>query len=268
MHQNSCYCRKACVGNLCIVSSRSASREITEKEHNNGHCNVPAVRVQLIQDVRLLPYQSSTVKVELDGAQRIPKNTPLLLEADSTLRNELNMQLVNAVVQPAEDGNTLVTLDNYSGISKKIESGRQIEVAQSMEVVAHMKQNYKGNSSESPCPGSVVAIVTSPDSEGRKQKLTEQLVSEFSDSFLSKEKQDRLLSVIGDYHDVFSLNEGERGETDLVEMDINTGEATPTRQAVRRLPFAVRQEVARQLKEMQDKNVIRPSNSPWASPIV
>ena len=112
----------------------------------------------------------------------------------------------------------------------------------------------------------MVAIVTSPDSEGRKQKLTSNwCLNSPADSFLSKEEQDRLLSVIGDYHDVFSLNEGERGETDLVEMDINTGEATPTR---RRLPFAVRQEVARQLKAMQDKNVIQPSNSPWASPIV
>ena len=67
---------------------------------------------------------------------------------------------------------------------------------------------------------------------------------------------------------MFSLNNGERGETDLVEMDINTGEVAPTRQAARRLPFAVRQEVAQQLKEMQDSNVIQPSNSPWASPIV
>ena len=82
--------------------------------------------MRLIQDVQILPYQSSTVKVELDGVQWIPKNTPLLLEADSTLRDELNMQLVNAVVQPADDGSTLVTLDNCSGISQKIESGRQI----------------------------------------------------------------------------------------------------------------------------------------------
>ena len=109
---------------------------------------MPAVRVRLIQDVRILPYQSSTVKVKLDGVQRIPKNTPLLLEADSTLRDELNMRLVNAVVQPADDGNALVTLDNYSG---KIESGRQIGVAQSVEVVAHMRQSYNGSSTESPC---------------------------------------------------------------------------------------------------------------------
>ena len=77
-----------------------------------------------------------------------------------------------------------------------------------------------------------------------------------------------MLSVIGDYYDVFSLNEGERGGTDLFKMNIDTGEAAPTRQAARRLPFAVRQEVAQQLKEMQDSNVIQPSNSPWASPFV
>ena len=238
------------------------------KKMHNRNCTVPAVRVRLIQDVRILPYQSSTVKVQLDGVHQIPKNTPLLLEADSTLWDEVNVQLVNALVQPADHSTALVRLDNYSGISQKMESGRQIGIAQSVEVVAHMKKTYNGNCSNSLCLGSVVGNVTSPDNEGRKQKLIEHLVSKISDSFLSEEEQDRLLSVIGDYHDVFSLNEGERGETDLVEMNIDTGEAAPTRQAVRRLPFAVRQEVAQQLKEMQDSDVIQPSNSPWASPIV
>ena len=34
------------------------------------------------------------------------------------------------------------------------------------------------------------------------------------------------------------------------------------------MPFAVRQEVSRQLQEMEKTGVIQPSNSPWASPIV
>ena len=34
------------------------------------------------------------------------------------------------------------------------------------------------------------------------------------------------------------------------------------------MPFTVRQEVARQLKMMQETGVIQPSNSPWASPVV
>ena len=37
---------------------------------------------------------------------------------------------------------------------------------------------------------------------------------------------------------------------------------------MRRLPFAVRQEVAKQLKDMQQAGVLQPSSSPWASPVV
>ena len=34
------------------------------------------------------------------------------------------------------------------------------------------------------------------------------------------------------------------------------------------MPFAVREEVARQLRKMQEAHIIQPSTSPWASPVV
>lgn len=37
---------------------------------------------------------------------------------------------------------------------------------------------------------------------------------------------------------------------------------------MRRMPFSVRQEVAKQLHEMQEAGVVTPSSSPWASPVV
>ena len=40
------------------------------------------------------------------------------------------------------------------------------------------------------------------------------------------------------------------------------------RHPVRRTPFAVRSEVARQLRDMQSNGVIQPSSSSWASPVV
>ena len=75
-------------------------------------------------------------------------------------------------------------------------------------------------------------------------------------------------SFLTGYHRAFSLEEGERGETDLVHMEINTGDAYPRKQRMRRMPFALRQEVARQLRSMQENGVIQPSKSPWASPVV
>jgi len=53
-----------------------------------------------------------------------------------------------------------------------------------------------------------------------------------------------------------------------VVMEIDTGGAIPKKQPPRRMPFAVRQEVAKQLKSMQQKGVIQPSRSPWSSPVV
>ena len=51
-------------------------------------------------------------------------------------------------------------------------------------------------------------------------------------------------------------------------MEIHTGDEAPRRVAARRMPFAVRQEVARQLCNMQEAGVIEPSSSPWSSPVV
>ncbi len=51
-------------------------------------------------------------------------------------------------------------------------------------------------------------------------------------------------------------------------METDTGDARPLKQSARRMPFAVRTEVARQLRSMQDAGVIQPLCSPWASPVV
>ena len=64
------------------------------------------------------------------------------------------------------------------------------------------------------------------------------------------------------------MEDGERGETDLVNMGIDTGDVRPKKQPPRRMPFAVCQEVAKQLKSMQQNEVIQPSRSPWSSPVV
>lgn len=67
---------------------------------------------------------------------------------------------------------------------------------------------------------------------------------------------------------MFCLEEGERGETNLVELHIDTGDAPPRSQSVRCIPFAIRQEVAHQLRQMQANGVIQPSESLWAGLIV
>ena len=44
------------------------------------------------------------------------------------------------------------------------------------------------------------------------------------------------------HHSIFSL-EGERGDTSLVELAIDTGNAVPKKQAARKIPHAAREEI-------------------------
>ena len=83
-----------------------------------------------------------------------------------------------------------------------------------------------------------------------------------------KPQEKCLLRLLQEFHQAFVLDDGERGETDLISMEIDTGNAVPKRQPTRRTPFAAREEISRQLSLMQEQGVIRPSSSPWASPVV
>ena len=60
----------------------------------------------------------------------------------------------------------------------------------------------------------------------------------------------------------------EPGRTMLAEHRIETGDARPIRQPPYRLPYAYKDEVLRDLKEIQEKGIIEPSASEWSSPIV
>ena len=107
--------------------------------------------------------------------------------------------------------------------------------------------------------------ISRTESGGRKERLA--VVIEKTEQLGPVQRQ-KLVGLLQEQHAAFSLEKEERGETNLIEMEISTGEAEPKRQPARRMLHIVRQEVARQLREMQNNGVIQPSSSPWASPVV
>ena len=66
------------------------------------------------------------------------------------------------------------------------------------------------------------------------------------------------------YADVFALEPGEMGTTQLVAHSINTGQHQPIKQQVRRTPLALRKKVEELVEEMLEHEVIEPSKSPRA----
>ena len=84
---------------------------------------------------------------------------------------------------------------------------------------------------------------------------------------LSPLQQQQLNELFKEYIDVFSQGDEDLGNTPLLEHGIET-HGPPLRQPYRRQNPAVRREEMTQVQQMLSSNVIRPSNSPWASPVV
>ena len=65
-----------------------------------------------------------------------------------------------------------------------------------------------------------------------------------------------------------SCSDDELGYTGKLKHSINTGDHPPIRQPARRVPPFRRKEVQKLLQNMERRDVIQPSSSPWASPVV
>ena len=76
--------------------------------------------------------------------------------------------------------------------------------------------------------------------------------------------RDHLIS----FADVFALDTTELGTTELTQHYIKTADHPPIKQPPRRVPFALQETVDELVESMFAQDVIVPSASPWASPIV
>ena len=84
---------------------------------------------------------------------------------------------------------------------------------------------------------------------------------------LSPLQQQQLNALFQEFSDVFSQGEEDLGSTPLLEHTIET-HGPPLRQPYQRQNPAVQREEMTQVQQMLASNVTRPSNSPWALPVV
>jgi len=85
---------------------------------------------------------------------------------------------------------------------------------------------------------------------------------------LSPEQYCILETFLLDHVDSFVLDSSEIGCTQVVQHYIDTGDHALIYQYAHRIPFALRNLADEMVKDKLDQNIIKPSHSPWASPVV
>ena len=82
---------------------------------------------------------------------------------------------------------------------------------------------------------------------------------------LSQEQFAAVQNLLHEYSDVFSnIPSG----TSVTEHKVDTGEASPIRSPPYRIPQSLLKTVNDELRQMLELGIVRPSKSPWASPVV
>jgi len=74
--------------------------------------------------------------------------------------------------------------------------------------------------------------------------------------------------MLREYVDVFSTGEHDLVEKSLAAHEIDTGDARPIRQTLRRQPFQLMDKIDEHVVKMVEAGVIEPSCNPWTSNLV
>lgn len=91
----------------------------------------------------------------------------------------------------------------------------------------------------------------------------------FDESILTESQQNDLSKLLHEFDDCFVDKSGQLGKTDVVKHKIEIEENTaPIRHRAYRVPPYKRQEIEKQVDSLLKQELIKPSVSPWAAPVV
>ena len=113
-----------------------------------------------------------------------------------------------------------------------------------------------------------VELVEKPFLEKENMENETAEVDEYFERFKLDQDCPELKTTLRKFVDLFVGKDEPTGRTNIVEHRIDTGGSPPIRQRAYRTPFSQKPRVQAEIKEMLTQEVISPSKSPWAAPVV
>ena len=233
-----------------IQRSKTTERQ-TRKVRSSLDIKIPALTECLI-DVCIDP--------NLDGQDE----DCLLLQPDPSLAERFSVMMAACLTDPSQTkvmifnpfeqvanihkNTVLGSAESITSIVAQVHPGEEVCQTKVDECVRKTKDHH----------GSKI-----PDIPDHLQELFDQT----SDG-RSHTEQVAIAGLLLDFSDVFSKDGNDLGRTNTAEHVIDTEDSPPLRQPPHRIPKAFEGEDQAALEKLQQQKIIRPSTSPWASPIV
>ena len=261
----------------CLLGMNAISSLGIHVVRSTGEALLPASQDEpLVATVNLLssitiPSQSGHI-VKAQLFQSNAGMGDLLFEPCHNLLAPLGVSAQESVLSRCDDHTVLVPMENHQGVTVHLDPGTQLGVVKSVQVERDMRLvDQLGLSDSRPLDppqtssgtAHVQAVKATPE---RCMKLSAALILPAME--LARDEVPMLEALVCKFANVFAVDDSELGSTSLVRHMINTGDHMPIKQQPYHTPVVRRQALAKMIGDMQEQGVVRPSSSPWASPVI
>jgi len=250
--------------NKCIINAEQHTVHINGKAISLGPrpgkgTSPSTLHVVISERLHIPPLSEMEVTGSTMQSVKLLQGHPYLIEPTDS---QTPAMIATAVFSPslADGERTLIPLRVLNPLSQPITIHKGTKVAQICEIPEP----------EAITPASSVGLDASTTPSNVPLEAKEELWKLVGKSAanLTAQQQEKLYKVLLGFADVFAFTESELGRTDKLQHTITTETNHPVRLPPRRVPSAHKEEVHQLIQDMLKRDVIQPSASPWASPIV
>ena len=222
-------------------------------------------QVRLVQSTTIPSLKGRVVEAQVEDADY--HGSELLFQPEHCTLDKLGVWTQESVISVQPDGRALIPIQNFQGMSIKLDGGVQLGIASQCELLRSDEPELKpGSSAGMDASSSMCACIKALSNTPERHAKLMSLLS--TPDGLNAGEVKRLDKLLRKSTDVFALDDSELGSTDVVCHKIETGDHLPVRLPPYRTPMMHREVISQMVQEMQDKGIIQPSASPWASPVV
>ena len=214
----------------------SVSAQTSDQLQQTGDRNTHILKLCLSKDYKMDPHTKITVKLTLNGDVR-----------DITLphlSNNNKFLVKKGLILNVADDFTSGTLESRGHNALKLFKGTAVAYLEELVIDK---------------PLFLINQLQTGQTKNREVKI---------DSKLSSQQNEAIKHLINSYSDIFADDLTEIGSTQLVEHKIQLTDSTPIKSKPYKVSPKERQIIEEQITEMLEQGVIRPSQSPYSSPIV